>query len=368
MTRKFYPALFSCFIFLLNPYTFIFARTFKLLFFWLFFSLSAFYFVNKFLITEKKRFIFLAGICMGIGVYIKLLAISFFMVIILILLLRHKFSAFFYFLFGFSLTFVFPVIYLVIEFYPQMWDMTIKFHFLQKSHYLFATLRKFVKHNFYLFILGIPFFLEYKKNKNPVNDLLFTSILTLSVVPLISRKFIWIQYFYPLIPVFSIVCSYAVVKDRKLNFFSILIWIVVILCCGYYIKKDLEYIRGWKKYDVATIDLAKFINNSTNPGEYILSECLYLNTLAGRENPPELADVSHTRIVSQGITPGEVIDICEKYKVKLIIYPLRPVPFRLDLIISQPTFKKYLTRKYRLLGDIRRNYDILRIFVRKGSS
>ncbi|OQX83087.1 MAG: hypothetical protein B6D53_03160 [Candidatus Omnitrophica bacterium 4484_49] len=364
-SKKFFPALFSFSLFLLNTYTLIFARGFLPLFFWVFLALTSVYFVYKFLAREKKWTIFTAGVLLGMSAYIKLLAMAFFISIVLILSLKRKFKAIIYFLSGFALTFIFPVIYLFIKFYPQIWEMAFKFHFLQREHYLFIILEDLFRHNFYLFILGLPFILGYRWSKNPLDDLLFFLVMVLFMFPAISGKFIWFQYFYPLIPIFSIICSRSISRINKFNLYSILICLFAILACGYYFRKDIRYFQRWKRYDIATINLVEFIKNHTTPEDYILCEYLYINILSGRENPPELADISHTRIISQRITPEYIIDVCEKYNVKVIIYRVRSVPFRLDLIAIQPEFRNYLNKRFHLVGDWRRNYDVLRVFIRK---
>ena len=366
--NKFSLAVLALSIFLLNPYTIVLGRIFLPIFFWLSLAFASLYFVYKFLTKERKINMFVAGVLMGISMYIKLVAIGFFISTILVLVLRRKFSAIRYYFLGFFLTFALPVVYLIYKFYPQIWAMAFRFHFVQKQHYLSYTLKSFIKKNFCLLVLGVPFIFKYRWQKHVLDDLLIISAGVVFFLPLISKKFIWIQYFYPLIPIFSIYCAYSLTKVKKFNVYSIVILIFTFLLCNDYLKKDFKYYKHQKKYDMGIVHLANSIRRYTRQGEYILSEIPHINILAGRENPPELADVSHTRIISQNITPQDVIDICEKYQVRVIVYPLRTVPFRLDLITTCPAFQKYLHHKFIFWKDIRNNYYILRVFVRRKQS
>lgn len=366
--NKIPPAVLALSVFLLNPYTVVLGRIFLPIFFWLSLAFPALYFVYKFLIKEKKINAFVAGVLIGISMYIKLLAAGFFISAILVLGLRRKFEAIWYYFLGFFLTFGLPVIYLIYKFYPQIWTMAFKFHFAQTQHHLFPTLKNFIKQNFYLLVLGLPFIFKYRWQKHILDDLLIVSAGGLFFLPLISQKFIWIQYFYPLIPVFSIFCAYSLTKVKKLDVYSIVVLTLIFSIYKDYLRKDFKYYKHQKKYDVGIVNLANSIRKCTQQGEYILSELPHINILAERENPPELADISHTRIISQNITPQDVITFCEKYEVIAIVYILRTVPFRLDLITTHPGFQKYLHDKFIFWGDIKSNYYILRVFIRKKQS
>jgi hypothetical protein len=327
----------------------------------LFLGFISLYFIQKGLEGRERNFLY-AGIFVGLSTLAKFQGFVFFISASIFLILYKRFRFFAIYLLGFIIIFV-PALLLLLNISPKFLDTALKFHLAQPRQNLVPALREFTYQNVLLILLGLPFFFKYILRKNLcLPHLLILLFLLLLLIPIVSSKIIWLQYFYPLLPLTSIFVGGSFSKGKKLIPYLSLI---LIMHFGLELRKDVRYLRGWVEFDHGTTKVVELIQRYTSPQDYIFCEIFHINVLAQRKNPPWLSDISHTRIVSQGLSAEDVIVELEKYNVKMIIFEYRIKRFRLKQLKDYSKFEEYLKSKYVFLGYVRRNFDILAVFLRK---
>ena len=274
---------------------------------------------------------------------------------------------------GFLLSF--GIIYvLMLIFIPSTYYCTLGFHLGREKTVLglsivlnsLINLLKFIgNHNYGVVPVALVSIISGFIFKKKEKILLFFLILPFFFLTFIPVDFLTRYLFFTLI-VFSLFFgdSIKLIHSKKrifsVSFPVILIIVVLSLAPTFNIKKILRYDRG-------TRDLVSYINEHSNPDDYIFSDFTGINFYSKRSCPPLLVDVSGAMISSGQITALDIERQCELYKVKIIFVHKSGGAHHLISLKDYSKFQKYLDKKYTFQGKIKREFQEYEIYFRKSS-
>lgn len=149
-------------------------------------------------------------------------------------------------------------------------------------------------------------------------------------------------------------------QNKKIFYFSIpVIFILLILCTA-----STFNFKKISRYDEGTRNLVNYINEHSNPEDYIFSDYAGINYYSQRPCPPRLVDVSEAMTKSGQITSKDIEKECEKYNVKIILVDIGSSAHHLKNLIDYSKFKDYLKKKYIFRGTIKREFQVFEIYIR----
>jgi 4-amino-4-deoxy-L-arabinose transferase-like glycosyltransferase len=124
-------------------------------------------------------------------------------------------------------------------------------------------------------------------------------------------------------------------------------------------------LKKLRAYDRGTRTLAAYVQENTSPDDYVFGETPFANFYARRPCPPRLVDVSMARTKSGQVTPAEIRNECERYKVKMILVEKGPAAHNLKNLKNYSQFQAYLDQSYELVKTMPREFLVVDIYRRR---
>ncbi|MGB9760010.1 MAG: FtsX-like permease family protein [Thermoproteota archaeon] len=200
---------------------------------------------------------------------------------------------------------------------------------------------------------------------------LFSSIVMLVLLP----QPLWYHHLVIIVPSLAILSSITfdfviragkslnsrIQKDRYKNFILfvlpftlfVLPFILYMPHIPKLIYNDVQII--FYRQNALETEVAKLLDNVTNKTDWVISDDQLTVFVADRNVPPELCDTSFMRIGSGYLTTSELINLSEKYNVKVII-------FWTGRLIQLKDFLNYTQRNFKCLKKFGNNQLI---YIRK---
>ena len=240
----------------------------------------------------------------------------------------------------------------MLVFIPNTYYCTLGFHLSKEKIYTFTVLIAFFKrlgkfignHNYAVIPIALISIILGFIQKKRYEILLFFLIFPFLLLALTPTDFFIRYLVFTLIP-FAILFgkSLEIIKqNKKIFYFSIpVISILLILCIA-----PTFNLKKLSRYDQGTRNLVNYIDEHSNPEDYIFSDYAGINFYSQRACPPQLVDVSEAMTKSGQITSKNIEEECERYKVKIILVDIGGSAHHLKNLVDYPEFKKYLKEKY----------------------
>lgn len=375
-----YISLLSALIFIFTKNINFLSKTFMPDSFMIFWGTIALYFVLKAEKLESKnaKHLFLFGLFSGLATLSKLsgflLILGYFLFLLFNFLFnKEKLNNFIiklvYPMVGFFLSF--GIIYIImLIFVSNTYYCTLGYHLNKEKIYTFTVLIIFFKrlckfignHNYAVIPIALISIVAGFIQKKREEILLFFLILPFFFLAFTPTDFFIRYLIFTLIP-FTILFgkSLEIIKqNKKIFYFSIpVIFILLILCTA-----STFNFKKISRYDEGTRNLVNYINEHSNPEDYIFSDYAGINYYSQRPCPPRLVDVSEAMTKSGQITSKDIEKECEKYNVKIILVDIGSSAHHLKNLIDYSKFKDYLKKKYIFRGTIKREFQVFEIYIR----
>jgi hypothetical protein len=123
-------------------------------------------------------------------------------------------------------------------------------------------------------------------------------------------------------------------------------------------------LRKLSRYDKGTRNLINYIDEHSNPEDYIFSDYAGINFYSQRACPPRLVDVSEAMTKSGQMLSEDIKEECEKYNVKIILIDIGDSAHHLKNLKDYSKFKNYLQERFIFHGIIKREFQIFETYIR----